>query len=385
MLSNGSPDDAGFYPDRIELIKGKAQQWLDDGPAQSLVLLAARNGVIALHEAYGIARYDRTDPLRTDAVFPVASMSKPVTATAIMMLVEAGDLSLNRPLKEYFPELSGKYSERILVHQLLTHTSGHVDEFGVVLPEPDAALPEGQHPWVHGFLEWFYPRDAVKKPGEQNIYCTANFTLLGELVRRVSGQRLDIYAREHIFEPLGMGSSAFGADPRLDERFVSRDPDFMGPPQQEGEGMMQMMDAPDGGVGLRTTSGDLATFAELYRNGGEYGGVRLLNEWTVAEMTRNQIPGIGTVNWGRVWINEASWGLGWMIQGDARWRSSHGILQPRGTFYHQGGTGCAFWIDPVHDVVGIYLSSTPLDFETGDAHWEFDKFQNMVTAAVDHR
>ena len=71
-----------------------------------------------------------------------------------------------------------------------------------------------------------------------------------------------------------------------------------------------------------------------------------------------------------------------MIQGDARWRSSHGILQPRGTFYHQGGTGCGFWIDPVHDVVGIYLSSVPLDFDTGDAHWEFDKFQNMVTAAV---
>ena len=148
----------------------------------------------------------------------------------------------------------------------------------------------------------------------------------------------------------------------------------------------ELFESPGGGAGLHTTAGDIAVFAELFRNGGEYCGVRLLNDWTVAEMTRNQIPGIGTVSLSGGWIPEASWGLGWMVQGDARWRSSHGMLQPRGTYYHQGASGCAFWVDPVHDVVGAYMSSVPLlDFDSGDAHWEFDTFQNMVTAAVDHR
>jgi CubicO group peptidase (beta-lactamase class C family) len=321
--------------------------------------------------------------LQRDAIFWNASMTKPVTATAIMMLVEDGAFSLNRPLSDFFPELTGKHSERILVHQLLTHTSGYADEFGTPPPRTDEPLPEGQHPFIHASLQSIYGCDALKKPGEQNIYCNANFTLLGELVRRVSGQRLDRFTREHIFGPLGMDSSSIGRNPDTDDRCVSRDPAFA-PLGMDAATMRKFMEAPSGGTGLFSTAGDLAIFSELYRRGGEYGGVRLLNDGTVAEMTRNQIPGIGCVGWSGVWVPEASWGLGWMVQGDARWRSSHGMLQPRGTYYHQGGSGCGFWIDPVNDVVGVYLSSTPLDFTTGAVDWQFDTFQNMLTAAVDH-
>ena len=183
-----------------------------------------------------------------------------------------------------------------------------------------------------------------------------------------------------------MQATSIGREAHDETLSVGFDPAFapegFGPPDD----VREFIEVPDGGSGLHTTAGEIAIFAELFRNGGEYDGVRLLNDWTVAEMTRNQIPGIGTVSLSGGWIPEASWGLGWMVQGDARWRSSHGMLQPRGTFYHQGASGCAFWVDPVHDVVGAYMSSVPiLDFETGDAHWEFDTFQNMVTAAVDHR
>jgi len=376
MLSEDTPEVAGFHAGRIARISERAAEWLQRGPAKSLVLLAARNGVVALHDAYGVARYDSTAPLATDAVFWTSSMTKPVTATAVMMLVEDGAISLNRPLRDYFPEFDVEYAERILLHQLLTHTSGIGDD--IELPTtPRTPCPEDRHPFIHAQLEAVFARELVKNPGEQNVYANSNYLLLGELVHRVSGQRLDEFTRAHLFEPLGMHSTSIGRTRVPEERFVDRDPAL--------EMVQAFRDAPSGGAGLHTNARDIAVFAQMFLDGGTYGGVRILNEWTVAEMTRNQIPGVGTVGWGRVWVKEASWGLGWMIQGDARWRSSHGMLQPRGTYYHQGASGCAFWVDPLHRVVGVYLSSTPaLDFDTGDAHWEFDTFQNMVTAAVRH-
>ena len=142
------------------------------------------------------------------------------------------------------------------------------------------------------------------------------------------------------------------------------------------------MDTPNGGGSLKSNAQDLATFGQMFANGGAYAGVRLLNDWTVAEMTRNQIPGVGCVSTMGSWVPEGSWGLGWMVQGDARWPWSHGMLQPRGTFYHQGASGCSLWVDPVHELVGVYLSVVNRDFGNPDPCWEFDTFQNMATAAL---
>ena len=379
-LVTGSPQEAGFYADRIELIERRAQQWIDDGVTTSLVLLAARHATIGLERAFGVAGYGSDVPLSTDAVFPIASISKPVTATAIMILVEDGELSLNRPLKEYFPELSGKGSDRILVHQLLTHTSGWVE---LEWPPPwgnaaeaSTPCPEGQHPLLHRMLEGFFPTDTYKKPGERNDYFTMNYRLLGDLVRRVTGKLLDEFAAQRIFEPLGMSSSTYGPIGDLEPRMVTRDPNAFGPPPGWG-------DAPLGDASIKTTARDLAVFSQMFLNGGSYGGERILNEWTVKEMTRNQIPGIGCIGFDGHWNAEASWGLGWMIQGNAHWPYSQGILQPRGSYFHQGGTGCALWVDPVHHVVGVYLSVAYMDPLTRNPNWEFDKFQNMLAAAVE--
>lgn len=382
MIREGSAQEAGFFDDRIELIKERAQDWIAPGRTQSLVLLAARRGVVALHEAFGVAGYDRSGPLKVDTIFATASLTKPVTATAVMMLAERGEISLNAPLKNYFPELSAKNTELILVHQLLTHTSGYIDRFADGPPEATTPLPPGQDPLFHPWLERLLTEEPLKTPGERNIYASCNYGLLGELVRRVSGQRLDDYAREHIFEPLGMRATTIGAQHRQDDRLLPLDPTLHR--DETHLGMAQRArDSANGAGSLCSNAEDLAIFGECFRRGGEYGGVRILNEWTVKEMTRNQIPGIGAYNW-RLWIKEASWGLGWMVQGDARWRESHGMLQPRGTFYHTGGTGTGLWIDPVHDVVAVYLSMAPLNFDTGEANWDFDKYQNMVTAAIDH-
>jgi len=122
----------------------------------------------------------------------------------------------------------------------------------------------------------------------------------------------------------------------------------------------------------------------MYLNGGIYDGVRILSGWTAHEMTRNQIPGTGCVNFYGRWVAEASWGFGWMVQGDARWPYSHGVLPPRGTYFHQGGSGTGMWVDSLHGVVGVYLTVAYMDPATHVPNFEFDKFQNMVTAAVSY-
>ena len=126
-------------------------------------------------------------------------------------------------------------------------------------------------------------------------------------------------------------------------------------------------------------AGDLAIFCQTFLNGGTYGDTRLLSFPTVSEMTQNQIPGVGTYYNG--WHNEASWGLGWMIQSHERWPYSEGALQPWGTYYHQGSGGCGLWVDPVNEIVGVFCSVCETD-EVGQNRWQFDLFQNLVTCAV---
>jgi serine-type D-Ala-D-Ala carboxypeptidase len=128
-LCYGTPEEAGMLPDRIESVKQLAAGWVAEGHTPSLVLLAARKGIIFLHEAYGrLWPEENSPPLRTDSVFPIASLTKPVTATAAMILVEDGLLGLNRPVIDYIPEICAEGTEEILVHHLLTHTSGYNNE-----------------------------------------------------------------------------------------------------------------------------------------------------------------------------------------------------------------------------------------------------------------
>lgn len=383
-LTRSSPEDAGLYPEQLARIAARADEWAASETTQTLVLLVARHGRIAFFESFGAQNYD--DPARPalDTVFNVSSVSKPVTATAVMILVERGELSLNRPLREYIPEMRGKYSERILLHQLLTHTSGFADivvpPLFVAPPPARTPCPGGQYPHIHAQLEAVYGMDCYKKPGEQNMYCNENFLLLGEIVRRVTGQDIDAFAAKEIFAPLGMAHSTYRARTFSDVPYATPDPaGWMAPTPRE-----VAMDSPNGAGTLKSNAIDLAIFGQTYLNGGTYNGRRLLNSGTVSEMTRNQIPGIGGVSPLGSWVAEGSWGLGWMVQGNARWPWSHGALQPLDTFYHQGASGCSLWVDRQNDLVGVYLSVVLRDMADPNPMWDFDHFQNMVTAAVDH-
>src|SRR2546430_9423872 len=129
QLRPGSPDKAGMSAQRVQHIAELAEGWVEQGIAPALVVLVARRGNIVLHEAFGRLTPDPDAPaLPRDAIFPLASLTKPITATAAMVLVDDGLLGLNRPVAEYIPEFVGEGKSAVMVHHLLTHTSGLRDE-----------------------------------------------------------------------------------------------------------------------------------------------------------------------------------------------------------------------------------------------------------------
>jgi CubicO group peptidase (beta-lactamase class C family) len=382
QLHQGRPEDAGLCPARIRRIAAAAEQWVADGLTPALVVLAARRGVVVLHEAYGRLTPDEdSPPLPRDAIFPLASISKPITATAAMLLVEEGLLGLNRPVREYLPEFVGEGKDVVMVHHLLTHTSGLRDEdLDAHATAKKADLPAGEHP-VPGLAEYMRTRwDAPlwKAPGTEMSYCNYNYELLGEIVARACGQPLQDFVRARISGPLGMRDTHFVVPEALRARIVRRPVDAYAAQFLDSR---HLQDTPYACGGAFGTALDLATLGQMFLNRGCYGDVRLLSPATVAAITRNHIPGISALFSGQV-FPEASWGLGWDILGEKK-AERDGSLRSTRSFQHGGLGGVFLWVDPVYEIVGAYFSVVLRllpPFDTGD--WNADLFMNMVTAAV---
>jgi len=185
-LVQAVPEDVGMSSQRIDLVKKRAQDWVNDGTTPALVLLAARRGKVVLHEAFG-----KTGPgsdaakLDVSAIFPLASISKVIAATAIMMLVDDGLLGLNRPVQDYLPEFIGERKQEVMVHHLLTHTSGLVDKDIVAHQEQNrgkVSIPpaeSNEHPQLHEWLWLRFDAPLSSAPGERMSYSGAGgYTLL---------------------------------------------------------------------------------------------------------------------------------------------------------------------------------------------------------------
>lgn len=392
-LRYGTPDEASMLPDRVDRVKKLAEGWVADGHTPSLVVLAARKGVIFLHEAYGVLTPEEdSPPLQLDSMFPISSITKTITATAIMILVEDGLLGLNRPLVDYIPEICGKGTEEVLVHHLLSHTSGyhevevikHITKKNEILSEVPPC-EETQHPLVHEYLFFSYSAPLWKSPGVECAYSNHNYALLGEIVRRVSGQSLADFAAERIFNPLNMADTNYIVSDSFDPRVIKRADDA--PFAQrihryiDGVDSRQMRETPNGFTGIWSTAMDIAIFGQMFLNCGSYGEVRILSRPTVSEMTRNQIPGIGTVNQIGNFV-EGSLGFGWLVHSNGKWKYYDGSLHSQESVSHPGRGGAYFWVDPLYELVGIYFSVWLEMGTLGLAKSNFDLFQNAITASV---
>ena len=382
ILRAGIPDEVGVSSRRVQEITNQARNWVDDGQVAAPVILAARRGRIFMHEAFGRLRPGRDPPPVTrDTIFPLASISKVITATAIMMLVEEGRIGLNRSVAEYLPEFTGDGKMAVQIFHLLTHTSGLRDEDldayaqrragPVDIPPDDGKMA----PLLYEHLAPRWDAPLWKPPGEEMAYAGYNYRLLGEIVRRVGGMSLAAFARAKIFEPLGMADSYFGLPDALTGRRVLRgpaahDPDLDTPRWQQMAW---------GSAGAFSTALDMAAFGQMFLNGGAYGDHRILSPASVAAMTHDHLPGI-EARIDNEYFPEAWWGLGWSIHGrKTGWCG--GLYSPE-AYEHWGSGGVYLWVDPTYDLVGVYFGVIPVP-ETDPRYTQLnDLFTDAVTAAV---
>ena len=302
------------------------------------VLIVAHNGEIVHRKAYGDrALIPSREPMTVDTIFDCASLTKVVATTnAVMMLVEEGKVRLGDRLTRYLPDFAGGRSP-ITIEQLLTHYSGL---------RPDLDLEPAWSGYQTGVTKAFLEKP-VANPGSRFIYSDINYILLGELVREVSGKPLDQFARERIFEPLGMLNSGF----RPAESLLPR----IAPTERLADGTIlrgvvhdpttRFMGGLAGHAGLFSTADDLSRFARMMLNGGSLDGHRVLTPLAIVKMTTPQSP-LG---------QRARRGLGWDF--DSPYSSVRGDLFLVGSYGHTGFTGTSLWIDPYTKTYVILLTN----------------------------
>ncbi len=312
------------------------------------VLLVGRGDDIVYERAYGNrAVVPAIEPMTPDTIFDMASVTKVVaTTTSVMILIEDGRIRLTDRVATFIPGF-GKYGKNaITIRHLLTHVSGL---------RPDIDLNE-EFRGAESAIERACEEVPVAAPGERFIYSDINFFLLGDIVRRVSGQPLDLFARERVFQPLGMTETTFNPPESWRGRIAPTESctplgwPCQGPNQVMLRGVVhdptaRRMDGVAGHAGLFSTSHDLSKFCRMLLGGGALNGVRILSPLTVAKMTtRATEDGMASRR-----------GLGWDL--DSAYSSNRGELFPIGSFGHTGFTGTSLWIDPVTRAYVVFLSN----------------------------
>ena len=382
-LRQGKPEEVGVSSDRVELIKQRTAGWVNDGNQQCIVIIAARQGVVFLHEAYGTFNSgSESPPVELDTIFPLTSLTKPFTAALAMTLVEEGLIGLNRPVADYIPDFNSDDQKKILIRHLLTHTSGIRDE-------EVHALVKSVHPdmdessvyrWIYknldGWVEAIMRSPIHTTPDDVMMYADSNFELLAEVLKRVSGKDLDTLAMERVFHQLGMQNSHYVLPDEFNDRVVGR-------PDSAPIGFLEtvLRKSPSGNSGLYSTVMDAATFGQMILNQGTYAKSRVLSSASVRAMTRNQIPRLGAKIMD-LEFPSASWGLGWSINARGKGPLDGEHLHSSSAFGHGGAGGVFLLIDPALDLVCVYFSVVMMR-EQERFKGSADLFLNMVTTSIE--
>jgi uncharacterized protein YbbC (DUF1343 family) len=332
-----SPEPLGLDPVRLARIDGLVAEALAAGEMSGCVVCIGRRAGIGWLAAYGDRQIEPSrEPMTSDTIFDLASLTKPVsTATAVMLLVEDGAVRLGDRISLHLPDFTGHGKEALTVHQLLTHQSG------LIADNPLADYEQGPaEAWrrICGL-------DLVAPPGTKFIYSDVNFIVLGRLVETLSGRSLAEFTRDRVFAPLGMSDTGYLPSPERQARCATTE-------QRDGGWLRGEVHDPRawklGGVaghaGLFGTATDLARYARALLGGGALEESRIMAPATLATMVRPVRLPEGALR-----------GLGW----DERsgYSSNRGDLLSPAAFGHSGFTGTSLWIDPGLDLFVIFLSS----------------------------
>src|SRR6185312_12413113 len=355
--------DSGFSAERLQRLTDALKRDVDTGAAPGAVLLIARRGQIACHEAIGMRDREAGSVMALDTLFRIYSMTKPVTSVAAMMLAEEGALSIADPVSTYLPEfaeltvavdsdsaratsLATEPPRRpMTVQDLLRHTSGltYTHLAGPQLKKAYDAADLGEHQSNAELVAKLARVPLAYQPGSTWQYGYST-DVLGRVVEVASGQPLDRFFAERILKPLGMSATGFGpvaaarvAEPQVDKASGKR------PPLRDVTKKPVWL---SGGSGLLSSAADYLRFCQMLLNGGELGGVRLLAPATVALMSADHLaPGIGL-----------GFGLGFAVRNEAGRCALPGSV---GDYSWSGVAGTYFWIDPRQQLIAILMMQAP--------------------------
>jgi CubicO group peptidase (beta-lactamase class C family) len=338
------------------------------------VLLVARKGKAVFRRAYGESqRVPEPRPMTADMIFDLASVTKPVaTATSIMILVEQGKLRLWDRVKEYVPEFSTWYGEKGIAGEearlwhLLTHTSG----LPPVTDAKEAAKKLGD-PCSTADLAKLIAEIPKESPvGTRFVYSDLNYITLAHIVHKVTGKTIAEFAGETIFKPLGMNRTFYRPPDAILGLCVPTEV-IDGIPLRGivHDPLARLQGGVSGNAGLFSTADDLAVFAQMLLNRGEWKGVRILSPLSVQRMTEIY-PKVG----------DSGRGLGWDL--DSGYATVRGDLFGPDSYGHSGYTGTSIWIDPETQTTVIFLTNRVHPFGQGDIIALRSKVANVVAASI---
>ncbi len=395
-LKTAKPETVGLSPERLQRIDRLLQEYTSKNLVPGVIVLVARDGKIVYQKAVGLNDSEAKTPLAPDAIMRIASQTKALTSTGVMMLFEEGKFLLDEPVSKYLPayknqQVLDKFNEKdssyttvparreVTIRHLLTHTSG-IGYAGIGSKEANAIyakakVPSGigtPHAKLADAMNRLGGLPLMHQPGEKFTY-GLNTDVLGYLIEVLSGQRLDQFLRTRIFEPLQMNDTYFYLPANKHNRLAvlyTEDADKKTIKTLARNG--QTPDYPkitdgkyfSGGAGLSSTITDYAKFLQMMLNGGSYNGKQLLSPATVRLMTTNQI---GDVNQG-----DNKFGLGFSVT-TAKGAAKLGITE--GSFDWGGIFGTTYWVDPKEGIIGL-LYTQKLPNSTGGTLG--DKFKAAV-------
>jgi CubicO group peptidase (beta-lactamase class C family) len=376
------PETLGFSSSRLARIAAWQQTQVDAGGFPGAVAAIARNGKVAYLRAVGFRDRAKTIPLQPDAIFWIASMTKPVTSVAAMMLVEESKLDLAAPVHQYLPEfrdmtvgvetkdaVTGKtdlvrepQKRPMIVEDLLRHTSGLVYGVGGTRVEQLYHSLYGANGVYHrdktlaDFVSGLARLPLAHQPGEVWDY-GLSIDVLSRVIEVASGQPFDQFLETRLFGPLNMVDTGFYVPEAKLSRLV--DPPAGGrggPPDSVLSDVTTPTKLFSGGGGLVSTASDYLRFGQMLLNRGELDGVRILSPATVQRMTTNALPSdirfAGYVSSIVGPLGGATWGLGFAIRSDAAWSMVPGSV---GSFNWMGTSGTYFWVDPAEQMVAVQM------------------------------
>ena len=363
------PAGVGMDADQLALIPQRMREFIEAKQIAGAVTLVARRGCTVHLEAVGSADVAAKKPMRKDSLFAIASMTKPITATAVMILQDEGKLCIDDPAAKYIRQFKDVRlddrppSRDITIRHLLTHTAGLVGS-----QRTEQTLKQT--------VEAIVERPLGFEPGERWQY-SPGLSVCGRIIEVVSGQPYDEFLKERIFGPLKMVDTTFHPDDQQRKRLARVYKPGADKKSIEPVSHWLLDDvgqrAPNPSGGLSSTAADMARFYQMILGGGELDGKRIVSKKAVEQMTRVQTGELTTG-----FTSGNGWGLGWCVV-----RQPQGVtkmLSP-GTFGHGGAFGTQGWVDPKREMI-LVLMIQRTGFGNGDASDVRRVFQEIAVQAV---